>query len=190
MIFFPIFTSNFNFLTLKFKISSLLLVFVFVANLATAQADANKMAKIKIKGVYIYSFAKNVYWPAKYGSGDFIIGIYGDRDIYSQLSNSYTDKLVGSQKIKFKFYENIKDIEECHLLYVSEGKNNSISQLKQTLSNHTLLVSEGQNLAATGSIINFIYIQSRLKYQVNRTKAEKNDLKIGQLLTKLAYSII
>ena len=76
------------------------------------------------------------------------------------------------------------------MLYVSSQKNSNLSQVKSLLSEYTLLVSEGQNLAATGSIINFIYVQSRLKYEVNKTKAERNDLKIGQLLTKLAHSII
>jgi len=76
------------------------------------------------------------------------------------------------------------------MLFVSKQKSSSISQIKSSLSQYTLLVSEGENLASTGSMINFIYIQSRLKFQVNKTKAEKNDLKIGQTLTKLAHSII
>jgi len=45
-------------------------------------------------------------------------------------------------------------------------------------------------LVSTGSIINFIYVQSSLKFQVNKTKAEENDLKIGQQLQKLAYLTI
>lgn len=178
-------------MSFKIKIFTIIsLIFAFSANVAHAQADANKKAKNKIKGIYIYSFAKNVYWPQKYSKGDFVIGVYGDKDIFNQLSSSYTDKLVGNQKIKFKLYNSTNEIKDCHLIYVSEQKSASISQVKKVLSNHTLLVSEGQNLASTGSMINFIYIQSSLKFQVNKTKAERNDLKIGQTLTKLAHSII
>jgi hypothetical protein len=166
------------------------LLFILSANICFSQADANKKVKVKIKGMYIYQFAKNIYWPQEYSNGDFMIGVYGDEDIYNQLSISYTDKLIGNQKIKVKFFSNQNDIQECHLLYISQDKNSSLTQVKKLISEQTLLVSEGQNLVSTGSIINFIYVQSNLKFQVNKTKAEKNDLKIGQTLTKLAETII
>ncbi len=178
-------------MSFKFKISSIfILTFFILSNIALSQNDANKMAKIKLKGMFIYSFAKNVYWPQKYSKGDFVVAVFGDKDVFNQLNSSYTDKLVGNQKIKIKFYSSLNDIKDCHMLFVSKQKSSSISQIKNVLSQYTLLVSEGENLASTGSMINFIYIDSRLKFQVNKTKAEKNELKIGQTLTKLAHSII
>tara|TARA_B100001113_G_scaffold336072_1_gene316127 strand:+ start:549 stop:1085 length:537 start_codon:yes stop_codon:yes gene_type:complete len=178
-------------LKLNFKIAFLFsLILVLSAGISLAQTDASKIAKIKLKGIYIYSFAKNVYWPQDYATGDFFIGVYGDNDLYTQLNNSYTDKLIGSQKIKIKFFNEIDQIKDCHLLFVSEEKMMDIGSVRKKISKQTLLVSEGENLVTTGSMINFIYVQSRLKFQVNKTKSEKNDLKIGQTLTKLAHSII
>jgi hypothetical protein len=148
------------------------------------------MAKIKMKGIYIYQFAKNVNWPDNHFSGNFIIGVYGDQDLFNQLNKSYTDKLIGRQKIKVKFYNDLSKITDSHLFFVSEEKNGNINKVRKILPPHTLLVSEGADLVSTGSIINFIYVQSRLKFQVNKTKAEKNDLKIGQQLQKLAHLTI
>ena len=176
---------------LNIKIAFLFsLILVLSAGSSLAQTDASKIAKIKLKGIYIYSFAKNVYWPQDYSTGDFFIGVYGDNDLYAQLNNSYTDKLIGSQKIKIKFFNELDQIKECHLLFVCEEKIKDIGSVRKNISKQTLLVSEGENLVTTGSMINFIYVQSRLKFQVNKTKSEKNDLKIGQTLTKLAHSII
>jgi len=167
-----------------------LLLFILSANICFSQADDFKKGKLKIKGMYIYQFAKNIYWPEEYSTGDFMIGVYGNKDIYNQLSSSYTDKLIGNQKIKFTFFTNPKEIQDCHLLFISPEKTSSISQVKKLIPQQTLLVSEGQNLVSTGSIINFIYVNGKLKFQVNKKMAEKNDLKIGQTLTKLADSII
>ena len=175
----------------NFKIY-LLFIFLFtiLANSGFSQNDPNKMAKIKMKGIYIYQFAKNVNWPDNHFSGNFIIGVYGDQDLFNQLNKSYTDKLIGSQKIKVKFYNDLSKITDSHLFFVSEEKNGNINKVRKILPPHTLLVSEGADLVSTGSIINFIYVQSRLKFQVNKTKAEKNDLKIGQQLQKLAHLTI
>ena len=165
-------------------------LFTILANSGFSQNEPNKMAKIKMKGIYIYQFAKNVNWPDNHFSGNFIIGVYGDQDLFNQLNKSYTDKLIGSQKIKVKFYNDLSKIIDSHLFFVSEEKNGNINKVRKILPPHTLLVSEGADLVSTGSIINFIYVQSRLKFQVNKTKAEKNDLKIGQQLQKLAHLTI
>ena len=166
------------------------MLFTILTNSGFAQYGDNKMAKIKMKGIFIISFAKNVNWPDNYLNGDFIIGVYGDQDLFNQLYNSYTDKLIGSQKIKVKFYNDLSKIKDSHLFFVSEEKNGNINKVRKILPPHTLLVSEGADLVSTGSIINFIYVQSSLKFQVNKTKAEENDLKIGQQLQKLAYLTI
>ena len=73
----------------------------------------------------------------------------------------------------------------------SEEKSNVISNVKKVLNEKTLLVTELKDISnSTGNMINFVYVQSRLKFQLNKSVLEKNDFKIGQTLTKLAYSII
>ena len=163
------------------------------SNLLCAQSPVSKdaqAARIKMKGLYIYQFARRVYWPEKYTKGDFNIGIYGNRDIFDQLSSSYTDKLVGSQAIKFKYFDNPSEIEDCHLLYVINKNKDIIAAINKSIAQQTVLVSEDNDLVSSGSMFNFIYVQSRLKYQINKTKAEKSGFKIDQTLTKLAYSTI
>ena len=179
---------------MKFIIKiSLILIFCGNSNLLCAQSSISQdaqAARIKMKGVYIYQFARRVYWPEKYTKGDFNIGIFGNKDIFDQLSSSYTDKLVGSQAIKFKYFENASEIEDCHLLYVINKNKDIISAINKSIAKQTVLVSEVNDLVSSGSMFNFIYVQSRLKYQINKTKAEKSGFKIDQTLTKLAYSTI
>ena len=172
---------------------SLFLTFLISVNCLHAQqnpSSAAKALKVKMKSMFIYQFAKNVYWPEAYTTGDFTIGIYGNKDLYNLLNTSFKDKMNGSQKIKFAFYESASDISDCHLLFVSSEEEESMAVVKKGLKDKTLLVTEGKDLATTGSMINFIYVQNRLKFQINKSKAEKKDFTIGQTLTKLAYLTI
>ena len=171
---------------------SLLLGFIILLSSSSivSQPDINKESRMKLQGIYLYSFAKNVYWPSAYSTGDFTIGIYGSKDLYNLLNTSFKDKMNGSQKIKFAFYESASDISDCHLLFVSGDENESMATVQKGLNDKTLLVTEGEDLATTGSMINFVYVQNRLKFQINKSKAEKKDFTIGQTLTKLAYSTI
>ena len=159
----------------------------------SAQQDpssAAKALKTKMKSMYIYQVAKNVYWPKAYTTGDFTIGIYGSEELFNFLNTSFKDKSLGQQKIKFTLYKSSSEINDCHLLFISKDQNSVISKLKNTLNAKTFLVTEGDNLASTGSMINFIYVQNRLKFEINKSQAEKKDFTIGQTLTKLAYQTI
>jgi len=177
---------------LKIFFFFLLTFFISVNSLHGQQSpsSAAKALKVKMKSMFIYQFAKNVYWPKAYTTGDFTIGIYGSEDLYNLLNTSFKDKMNGSQKIKFAFYKSASDISDCHLLFVSGEEKESMAKVQKVLNDKTLLVTEGKDLATTGSMINFVYVQNRLKFQINKSKAEKKDFTIGQTLTKLAYSTI
>jgi hypothetical protein len=173
--------------------SKFIIALVFVVSISFSgigQMSDASAAKIKLKGIYMYQFARNVLWPDEFSKGDFVIGVYGDESVFQQFSKSYTNKLIGSQTIKVKYCSSLSELKDCHILFISSTKNGAINQINKNIDKQTLLVSESSNLASSGAIINFIFKDSKLKFELNKTKAEKNDLKVGQNLTKLAYNII
>ena len=91
---------------------------------------------------------------------------------------------------KVKYCSNLTDLKNCHILLISSSKNGAINQINKNVDKQTLMVSESSNMASSGAIINFIFKDSKLKFELNKTKAEQHQLKVGQNLTKLAYKII
>lgn len=181
-----------NYIKVKLK-SKFIITLVFTAALTISgfgQMGDASAAKIKLKGIYMYQFARSVLWPDEFSKGDFIIGVYGDENVCKQFSNSYTNKLIGSQTIKVKYCSNLSELKNCHILFISSSKNGAINQINKNVDEQTLMVSESSNLASSGAIINFIFKDSKLKFELNKTKAEQHHLKVGQNLTKLAYKII
>tara|TARA_Y100000992_G_C21269079_1_gene495641 strand:- start:1728 stop:2267 length:540 start_codon:yes stop_codon:yes gene_type:complete len=174
----------------KFKISFLFgLIIFFNSTSVISQSDPAKALRMKMQGMYLYSFAKNVYWPSAYSTGDFTIGIYGSKDLFDQLSANFKGKMTGSQNIIFDFYETTSDISDCHMLFIGRQEASTISKVKKVLDKKTLLVTELKDISnSSSSIINLLYVNSRLKFQLNKSEAEKNNFKIGQTLTKLAYT--
>ena len=95
--------------------------------------------------------------------------------------------------IPIKDWDNVWVISliRCHMLFIAKEETNTISKVKKVLDEKTLLVTELKDISnSSSSMINFVYVQSRLKFQINKSEAEKNNFKIGQTLTKLAYSTI
>ena len=75
--------------------------------------------------------------------------------------------------------------------FIGKEETSTIPKVRKVLDEKTLLVTELKDISnSSSSMINFVYVQSRLKFQLNKSEAEKNNFKIGQTLTKLAYSTI
>ena len=63
-------------MTSRFKIPLLFGLFLLITSLTiVSQTDPAKASRMKMQGMYLYQFAKNVYWPSEYNTGDFLIGI-------------------------------------------------------------------------------------------------------------------
>jgi hypothetical protein len=172
-----------------------LTLYIFVLSLFSlttvhSQSSAAK-ANNKIKGIYVYQFAKNVDWPQKHKTGNFSIGILGDKAFYEQIKQSYTGKLIGGQKIEVIFYKTIDEVKNPHLLYVSPyNKQTAIALAKKLKKDKTLIIGEEKGLLNDGIIINFLAKDNKLAFEISKSNARKKELIISQTLTRLAVDVL
>lgn len=149
-------------------------------------ADPN--AKIKV--VFIYNFTKYIEWPTAYKKGDFIIGVLGSTSLLPDLENLAKTKTIGSQKCVVKSFASVKEIEKCHILFIPIEKSDDLELvLKKTKGMSTLLVTEKAGLAKKGSVINFINVENKQKFELNKTNASKNGLIVSSNLMSLGIAI-
>jgi hypothetical protein len=75
-------------------------------------------------------------------------------------------------------------------LFVAEKNSDKIVDLvKKYKSKSTLIVSEKEGKLKDGSMINFVWRESKLKLEISKTNAEKHKLTIGQSLTSIADKV-
>ncbi len=145
-----------------------------------------------VKALYIYTFATLVEWPKNMRSGEFKIGVYSESSsVYDELFAKYSGKSIGSQEIVVQKFRRKADIENVHILYISEEYSRYIEDLSGTLSSKsTLVVTEKPGSLGKGAIVNFIVEGETQKYEINIRNAEKHDLKIAQKLSSLAAKVV
>ena len=152
---------------------------------ATAQPSDDTNARLK--ALYIYNFSKNVNWPTEYKSGNFVIGVMGNDNVYDKLISLYSSKSIGSQPIEIRKCLKVSDIGKCHLLFVPRESNDILPDIvKATSKGSTLLVTESDEAVDQGAIINFIVVDSKLAFEINMKTAAKRSLSIGKVLIDLS----
>lgn len=150
------------------------------------QEDTNA----KIRAIYLCSFTKYFDWPPAYKEGDFIIGIYGSNpSLYSELTRMASTKTVGSQKYDIKSISSTSGLGKCHILFVTADKSDRLNEIVGSLKGKsTLIVTEKTGLAKQGAAINFVIMDNKQKFELNRSNAEKYNLKVSSNLATLAIA--
>lgn len=167
-----------------FRIVALLGV-VFISNLASAQRPMHE-----IHAMMLYNFMKYVNWPASVTSGDFVIGVVGDSEVYGTLSKWYGAKSKGAQKIVIKQFNSAADVSDCHVLYVGKQASGDFEGILGKISGKSVLtISDKAGLGKKGSCINFKTVGGKLKFELNQAALESASLKVSSQLTGMAILI-
>jgi hypothetical protein len=151
-----------------------------------------KDTRSPVKALYIYNFATLIDWPSDYRKGNFVIGVFGDKDgVYDNLKMKFEGKAIGSQEIVVQNYSSSNQIDKAHILYVSPQNSSQVGSLNTKFQGKsTLLVTEKDGYLSKGAAINFIVKGASQKFEINKSNARNHKLIIADRLLNLASSVI
>jgi len=144
----------------------------------------------ELHSMMIYNFLKYVQWPGELNTGDFVIGVIGDDEVYNTLNTWYDNKNRGDKQLTVKKFGSVADITTCQLLYVGDGAAGDFEAIQSKVrGTPTLTVTDKNGLGKKGSCINFKVVNNRLKFELNKSSVETNQLKVSSQLSSMAILI-
>ncbi len=143
----------------------------------------------KIKALYMYNFAKYIEWPSSYKTGDFVIGVVGETPVYQNLQAMAKVKKVFNQSIKIVKYSSASEVQKCHMLLLPTAMTSKVSECSSKIkASSTLLVTEKPGVG-TRSGINFVVVNQKQKFELNKGNISSHNLTVSGNLLKLAIVI-
>lgn len=144
----------------------------------------------KMKAVFLYNFTRYIEWPEEYKQGNFVIGLLGETAITEELTKVAATKKAVNQTIEIKKFNSIKDVSECHMLYVSSGNSGDLaSAIQKTKGRSTLVITEQEGYAAQGAGISFKVVENRQKFEINKANIQNRKMIVGSALLSLAIVV-
>ncbi|MDX2188263.1 MAG: YfiR family protein [Bacteroidota bacterium] len=144
----------------------------------------------KIHSMFIYHFTRYIDWPESKKTGNFVIGIYGNSQIQSELEAMAATKKAGTQTMNVRKISSVDEALECHIVFVCANKSSELDAITAATANKPiLLVTEKNGLAKKGAGINFIISDDKLKFEINKSSVESHSLKVSGDLVKLGIVI-
>jgi len=154
---------------------------------------AETPSEYQIKAAYLYNFAKFIRWPESAFSDQsqpLVIGILGENYFDGEL-NPLNSRSVHSRPIEIRYFRTLKEVETCHMLYISTYEYTERASILKGLQNRPVVtVGESPQFADSGGVIQFVMIQRRLRFIINLDAAKNHQIQIDSQLLSLATEVL
>ena len=144
----------------------------------------------EIYSMMVYNFTKYIQWPDHDKSGEFVIAVIGNNEMYNTLNTWYSGKPKGSKTYVVKKFNSAAEVTECHLLFIDKSKSGEFAAANEKVKGKgTLVITDKNGLGEKGSCINFKTVDSKLKFELNQQAVEASNLKVSGALSSMAILI-
>lgn len=147
----------------------------------------------QVKAAYLYQFAGYVEWPPEvFGKGDapFTIAVIGDDVIEGELRTVTSGRQVSGRPIEIRRLAPGDPLDGVHILFIGRAERGRAPELaRRAQSRGVLAVTEWDGALDQGSMINFVLVDRRVRFQVGLDAAEKGGLKVSSRLLAVAEQV-
>ena len=146
----------------------------------------------KAKAMLTLNFIRYIGWSDEAKQGDFVIGVIRDKDLATQLRTQSAGKKFGFQDVVIKEFKNAEEVEKCQVIYCSSSVSfGRVSEsIMSIVGKGTLIITEQEGAANSGSMINFVVRDEKLKFELSKKNASYAGIQFGAKLETMTAAIV
>ncbi len=156
-------------------------------------AEGAEPLEPRVKAAFLYKFASYVEWPeSAFGQPEapFTIAVVGADPIASELKQAVAGRRVNDRPIAVKQLRPGESIVGAHILFLGNSVTPQLgSLLKAARPFPVLTVTESEGALAEGSVINFVMVDQRIRFEISRESANRSKLRLSSRLLAVAQHV-
>lgn len=143
-----------------------------------------------VKAAYLYRFASYVEWPAEAPADSLIIAVVGAEEIASRLDELLPRMSVQGKPAQVRRISRVDELDGVHILYVAPEVMKRTRTLRSAaLARPILVVTDQEGGLDSGSVINFLEANRKVRFEISLLAADRAHLKITSALLSVAARV-
>ena len=144
-----------------------------------------------VKAAFLFRFTGYIEWPeATLASGQFTAAVIGSPGVAAELSRLFTRYSVKNLPAQVRAIDTPAQATDVHLLYVGPEYAGSVRELIKAVGTHpVLIVTDEPNGLDEGSVVNFLLVDRRVRFEVSLPAATRVGLRMSSQLLSVAARV-
>jgi hypothetical protein len=166
------------------------LFLIAILSVAGTALAAPPTLEYQVKAAFLLSFVTYTEWPASVfegASSPLRICVAGGDPFEGSLVRTMQGETAAGHPLVTKHLGSGEDVTGCHLLFVPRTADDRDAAIDRgTMGYPILVVGESEALWRHGAVISFAVDEGRVRFDVNRTAAQRRGLRLSSKLLRLA----
>jgi len=171
----------------------LALLLVDAASHRAWSADTQAV-EYQIKATFLCKFGNFVEWPAPKGvatEAAFGIGVLASDAVVDELNTAARGQMVNGNPIVVRRLARGEAVEGLSLIFVARSHGARLAEMLAEVKGRPILtVTESDQGSPSGSMVNFVVVDNKVRFDIALPAAEQSSLKISSRLLAVARSVI
>jgi hypothetical protein len=168
----------------------LLVALACAAGLPASGEEAIALEK-RVKAAYLAKLPGYVTWPeSTFAKPDapLVFGVLGDEQVAAELVQAVAGRDLDGHPLMVRRLKEGDALTNLQVLFVA-GRGRLAEAVRATEKQPVLLVSESEGALERGSVVNFMLVSERVKFDIALDAAEKRGLKLSSRLLGVAHNV-
>jgi hypothetical protein len=147
-------------------------------------------SEYEVKAAYLYRFASYVAWPEAPATAEpFVIGVMGSPTMLREVRKLQQGHFIKQRPVQVLEVTRLQDLGAARVLYVAAGHDEFLRAVSSRISGPLMTVTDEEDGLALGGVVNFVTVDSRVRFEVSLTAAEHAQLKVSADLLAVAIRV-
>jgi uncharacterized protein DUF4154 len=162
--------------------------------LAQAGQSDLQIAEYRVKAAFLYKFPSYVEWPAQVferSDSPFVFGVAGADTLAEELGQVVVGRSIAGRPVLVRKLRRGDSVDGVHILFVGGTDGGRPAEILASAKGKPVLtVTESADAFALGSIINFVIVDDKVRFDVALRAAELCNLRVSARLLAVARKVL
>jgi hypothetical protein len=159
---------------------------------AQAQTDADRTLEHRVKAAFLFRFTDFVTWPEgalARPDAPLVIVVVGRDAVADELRAIVAGRTVESHPIEVRRGSDADSLRGAHMIFFADMDRTRLRELIRNAPRSAVIVTETEGALTQGSIINFVVVDGRVRFEISVEAAEKRSLRLSSRLLAVAHAV-
>ena len=161
------------------------------SSLAQSEVQASEY---RVKAAFLYKFGAYIEWPdGSFSRPDspLVIGVAGADALAEDLAQIVAGRNVNGRPVSVRKVRAGGSLEGVHILFIGREDGGRLAEfLAAARGRPVLTVTESEDTLPPGSMINFVVVDDKVRFDVALVPADLGSLKISSRLLAVARKVV
>jgi len=175
-------------------IGALALLLLSTRALAIAAPVELQATENRVKAAFVYKFGDYIEWPPEaFDAVDspLVIGVVGADALADELTRIAAGRTISGRRVAVKKLRYGDELSGLHVVFIGRSDTRRVTEaLEASKGRPALTITETADGLKLGSVINFVVVANKVRFDVALPPAEASRLKISSRLLAVARTVV